>query len=149
MNFRYLPISFAVIATFCFGAVRGQESISPQTFQWWNPSEATFPVLEGKAWPNDTKEFYDRLPSRAEKKVRKAVWNLSRESAGLMLRFRTNADQIKIRYVVGGTQAMQHMPATGVSGLDLYAISSDGESRWCATRPVITIGTPAIAKSFA
>lgn len=97
---------------------------------------ATFPVLEGQAWPSEIQSSYDRLPARAESLVRKPVWDLSRESAGLVLRFRANSDQIKIRYVVGGAQAMQHMPATGVSGLDLYAISSDGDWRWCATRPV-------------
>lgn len=109
---------------------------SDANFISWNPATATFPVLEGQAWPKEAKNYYDRLPARAEKVVRTPVWDLSRESAGLMLHFRANSDQIKIRYVVGGTQSMQHMPATGVSGLDLYAISSDGDWRWCATKPV-------------
>ena len=129
-----LPFNLWMVGILLTSSAWGQSP--PPTFIWWNPAEATFPVLEGKAWPQETKDFYDRLPARAENKVRKAVWNLSRESSGLMLRFRANADQIKIRYVVGGTQAMPHMPATGVSGLDLYAISSDGDWRWCATRPV-------------
>ncbi len=125
-------ILFLILCPFA----KGQDAGANPEFLWWNPATATFPVLEGQAWPPETQNFYDRLPARAEGAVRKPVWYLSQESSGLMLRFRANSDQIKIRYVVGRRQAMQHMPATGVSGVDLYAISSDGDPRWCATRPV-------------
>jgi len=101
-------------------------------FTWWNPQTSTIPLIEGQAWAKELKNPYDRLPSRAEKVVRDAVWGLSQQSAGLMIRFRSNAAEIKIRYIVGGKQALPHMPATGVSGMDLYAISSDGDLRWCA-----------------
>ena len=40
--------------------------------------------LEGKGWAT-TKSYYDRLPSHAETVVRRVVWNLSRESAGMLL----------------------------------------------------------------
>jgi lysophospholipase L1-like esterase len=99
---------------------------------WWNPANATFPVIEGQAWAKELKNPYDRFPARAEKNVRPQVWNLSNQSAGLMIRFRSNSGQIKIRYTVGGNHALPHMPATGVSGVDLYAISNDGDWRWCA-----------------
>ncbi|MBB5283911.1 lysophospholipase L1-like esterase [Rhabdobacter roseus] len=103
------------------------------TLRWWNPVQSTFPVLEGQAWPQEVKAYFDRLPARAEAEVRKPVWDLSTQSAGLMLRFRSNASQIKVRYVTTTSrQGLPHMPATGVSGLDLYAISSDGDWRWCA-----------------
>ncbi|SDD97493.1 Lysophospholipase L1 [Dyadobacter soli] len=101
-------------------------------YVWWNPQSAAFPVVEGQAWPKEVKGPYDRLPARAEKQVRDVVWNLSTQSAGLMIRFRANSSEIKIRYAVGGKHALPHMPATGVSGVDLYAISSDGDWRWCA-----------------
>ena len=119
-----------MVAIFFTSSVLAQNSAPP--FIWWNPAEATYPVLEGKAWPNATKDFYDRLPAKAENKIRKAVWNLSQESAGQMLRFRANSDQIKVRYVAEGRHSLPHMAKTGVSGLDLYAISSDGDWRWCA-----------------
>jgi lysophospholipase L1-like esterase len=102
------------------------------SLKWWNPQSAEFPVLEGQAWPKEVNNFYDRLPARAEKDVRKEVWNLSRQSAGLMIRFRSNSPRIKIRYQVTGSHALSHMPATGVSGVDLYAVSSDGDKLWCA-----------------
>ena len=40
--------------------------------------------VEGKGW-TDTKSFYDRLPAKAEAIVRKPVWNLSRDSAGICI----------------------------------------------------------------
>lgn len=104
-------------------------SFSQETsFQWWNPVEGDQSYIEGQAWPAEVEAPYDRLPLRAKDKVRGAVWNLSKHAAGLMVRFRTNAEQIKVRYGVTGNFEMNHMPATGVSGLDLYA--KDGEGAW-------------------
>lgn len=88
--------------------------------------------LEGKAW-QETKAPFDRLPAKAEKKVRDAVWGLSRHSAGLCARFVTNAGAIKAKWTLTSANlAMPHMPATGVSGLDLYVRSEDGLWRWLA-----------------
>lgn len=103
-----------------------------QTTRWWNPQSSAFTVVEGQAWPKELQSPYDRLPARAEKSVREQVWGLSNQSAGLMIRFRANSPEIRIRYTVGGKHALPHMPATGVSGVDLYAVSSDGDLRWCA-----------------
>lgn len=105
---------------------------SAQTLTWWNPARSLVNVLEGKGWPEEAASLYDRFPARAEKTVRPPVWNLSRNSAGMMIRFRSNADQIVVRYAVGGVHAMPHMPATGVSGVDLYAVNSDGGLLWCS-----------------
>ncbi|GAA4446478.1 SGNH/GDSL hydrolase family protein [Ravibacter arvi] len=103
--------------------------------QWWNPQSASFNVVEGQAFTGKTKSFYDRLPASAEGSVRSAVWGLSRNSTGLMIRFRTNSPSIQVRYkTTNANYALPHMPATGVSGVDLYAVSSDGEERWCAGR---------------
>ena len=100
------------------------------TYSWWNPESADFPVIEGQAWPGEVESFYDRLPKRAKEDVRKPVWGLSKHAAGLVIRFRSNATEIKVRYGVGGNFAMDHMPATGVSGLDLYAKDGDGQLHW-------------------
>ena len=86
--------------------------------------------VEGRGF-DDTDKFFDRLPSRAKGIVRDAVWNLSRHSSGMMVRFRTNATEIHADYAVSSSNlAMAHMPATGVSGLDLYAKDTDGSWRW-------------------
>ena len=76
-------------------------------------------AIEGKGW-TDTEAFYHRLPAKAKGVVRDAVWSLSTHSAGICVRFVTNADTIAAKWeVVNPTLAMPHMPATGVSGLDL------------------------------
>ena len=86
--------------------------------------------VEGKGW-TDTKAFYDRLPARAEGKVRPPVWGLSRHSAGLCARFVTDAPTIQAHWVLtSGNLAMPHMPATGVSGLDLYVRTDAGRWHW-------------------
>jgi len=100
-------------------------------YVWWNPAKNPFPVIEGQS-SKEVKNPYDRLPAKAEKTVRADVWNLSHNSAGLMLRFKSDADQVIVRYKVSGGLAMPHMPATGVSGIDLYAVNTDGKSLWCA-----------------
>ena len=98
--------------------------------KWWNPVQNDFPVVEGQAWTTEVQDSFVRLPLRAKEKVREPVWNLSKHSAGLMIRFRSNAEKIEVRYAVKGDHAMAHMPATGVSGVDLYAIDSNGEWLW-------------------
>lgn len=86
--------------------------------------------VEGKGW-DDTEKYFDRLPARAKGVVRDAVWNLSRHSAGMLTRFRTDATAISVDYkVTSSNLAMPHMPATGVSGIDLYADTEDGHRRW-------------------
>ncbi len=86
--------------------------------------------VEGKGF-DDTVLYFDRLPGRAKGVVCDAVWNLSRHSSGMLVRFSTDATEIYADYEVASkTLGMAHMPATGVSGLDLYATDTDGKSRW-------------------
>lgn len=83
--------------------------------------------VSGRGW-SDTERYFDRLPARAKGVVRDAVWNLSRHSAGMSIEFVTDAATISVRYaLLSEAVAMPHMPATGVSGLDLYARDGD---RW-------------------
>ena len=88
--------------------------------------------VEGRILPDQPREqWYDRLPASAKGKVTNAVWSLSRDSAGMMVRFVTNSPSIHIRYSLKKDRlAMPHMPATGVSGVDLYARDSEGRWRW-------------------
>jgi len=95
---------------------------------------------EGKAWLGEQRlRFFDRFPAAAETSVPPAVWNLSRDSAGMVLRFKTNAESIWVHYKLRSERlALAHMPATGVSGVDLYARdeAADGQWKWVqVTRP--------------
>lgn len=87
--------------------------------------------LRGQGWPQDElAQPFARLPARAEHVVRPEVWQLAQHSAGLEIRFRSDASEISARWTVrNASLAMDHMPATGVSGLDLY-VDLDGTWRW-------------------
>ena len=104
------------------------------TFSWYDTRHLD---VEGKGW-TDANSFYDRLPAKAEAVVRGPVWNLSHHSAGMCVRFVTDANEIQARWELRSKSlAMPHMPATGVSGLDLYVKGKGGKWRWLAVgRPV-------------
>ncbi|HLO81769.1 MAG TPA: SGNH/GDSL hydrolase family protein [Chitinophagaceae bacterium] len=104
---------------------------TPGPFKTIDLSTQTF---EGRGWNSGLKNNYDRFPARAEQTVRKEVWNLSENGAGLYLRFQTNAAEIVIKYTVTGARQMNHMPATGVSGVDLYSRSKAGQWSWSAAK---------------
>ncbi|MEX0586086.1 MAG: SGNH/GDSL hydrolase family protein [Pirellulales bacterium] len=85
--------------------------------------------VEGRGW-TDTKAFFDRLPARAEGLVRDPVWQLSRNSSGMCVRFATNATSMHARWTLTSAMlSVPHMPTTGYSGLDLY-VKHDGKWRW-------------------
>ena len=110
-------------------------SVSAQTLKWYNPEDADFCVLQGQAFQEDSRVgFYHRLPARAKGNVRKVVWNLGRQTAGESIRFCTDSKNIKVRYKVKLRIAMNHMPATGVSGLDLYTYDRHGKELWLAPK---------------
>ena len=94
--------------------------------------------VEGRILPEQERlRWFDRLPSSAEAKVTPAVWTLSRDSAGMMVRFKTDAEAISVHYQLSKPGlGMPHMPATGVSGVDLYARDTDGKWKWVqVTKP--------------
>jgi hypothetical protein len=55
----------------------------------------------------------------------------------MMARFKTSSSAISVHYKVRKSQlGMPHMPATGVSGIDLYARDNDGKWKWVqVTKP--------------
>lgn len=95
---------------------------------------------QGKGY-SDTIRRYDRLPGRAQNRVPEIVWDLSRNSSSLFSRFRTDATSIAARWRISGeVLALSHMPATAVSGLDLYGQADDGTIRWVGVGHPTTIG---------
>ncbi len=102
--------------------------------------------VEGQGWM-EVASPYDRLPEKASGVVRDAVWNLSRDSAGMAVRFVTEATAIHARWTLTKPRLeMPHMPATGVSGLDLYAKDGQGTWRWVANgRPAGQTTTAVLA----
>ncbi|MBS0202335.1 MAG: SGNH/GDSL hydrolase family protein [Planctomycetes bacterium] len=102
--------------------------------------------VEGQGW-TENKSLYDRLPARAEGVVRDAVWNLSRDSAGMCVRFQADPGTLHARWTLTKANlAMPHMAATGVSGVDLYAKDDKGTWRWVSVgRPTAQTNTQKLA----
>lgn len=96
-----------------------------------------FFVLEGTEIPDSLKENrYDRLPFSYKQLLRKPVWNLSKSSAGLSIRFRSNSSQIAVKWNILNDNIMNHMAATGIKGVDLY-FNNEGTWQYLNTgRPI-------------
>ncbi|MCY6294165.1 hypothetical protein OXV68_17830 [Bacteroides fragilis] len=66
-------------------------------WEWHNPQDnRTTPgsVIQNQGW-NEDGGNYCRLPLRAKAKVRKKVWNLAGESAGLAIRLKQTRKRSK------------------------------------------------------
>lgn len=82
-------------------------------------------VKEGKAHIVNQADygtaFYTRLPQQMEGKVRKPVWDLGQNSAGIAVLFCTDSKTIGAKWTLLNNFSMAHMPGTGIRGLDLYS----------------------------
>jgi lysophospholipase L1-like esterase len=82
---------------------------------------------EGQGWKSELNNNYVRFPKHVKEKLRPEVWNLSRNSAGLCIYFKTNSNSIHVKWALKDGVYLPHMASTGVKGVDLY-IKSEG--RW-------------------
>ena len=114
--------------------IRNSGKLDPdEKTRWYDIAQLN---LEGRGW-TQTEAFYDRLPAKAKGVVRDPVWKLSHDSAGMCVRFITDATSIQARWTVRSENlALVHMPATAVSGLDLYVKTENGRWRW------LSVGRP-------
>lgn len=80
-----------------------------------------FFLLEGTGIPDSLKENrYDRLPLSYKEIVREPVWELSKASAGMSIRFSSNSTSLSVKWTVLNDFKMNHMAETGIKGIDLY-----------------------------
>ena len=116
--------------------LEGSKASPFDSVEWHDASEWE---IEGRAWPEAERlKHFDRFPAEAEKTVTAAVWNLSRDSAGMMVRFKTNATALYVDYkLTKQSLSLPIMPATGASGVDIYARDNAGKWRW------VTVSKPA------
>lgn len=134
---RTLPTLFFVVAIVALSSYQqlDAQDKTDDNIEWYDVTEWG---VEGRILPDQERaRWFDRLPVSAEGKVTSAVWGLSRDSAGMMARFKTDATEFWIDYKLKDNGiAMPHMPATGVSGVDLYARDEDGKWKWVTvTKP--------------
>ncbi len=86
----------------------------------------TLPI-EGKPFA-DADTYFARLPSYAKSGVVQGTWMMGHCTPGMSYVFRTDAKKISLRWSLTSEHlSMFHMPATGVSGLDLYVLGDDGK----------------------
>ncbi|MBR1916721.1 MAG: SGNH/GDSL hydrolase family protein [Bacteroidaceae bacterium] len=126
--------------------VSGQWSmVNGQT--WYDASEGGFHIF-GQGWPQLSQKKFQRLPITEKSKLNNGIlWNASQLSAGLYVRFRTDATSISVRFTLT-KQAVQHynISSFGQSGVDLYARSDDGKTfHWLGNHLNYGFGTPATA----
>lgn len=122
---RIMPRNFfnLMVTLLILTATFAQESTE---FNWYDLSKV---YKHGKVFQK-THNPFQRFPDTMEKVVRPEVWNLSLNPAGVNIKFQTKADQIIIKYKVKGKIAFPHMPATGVSGIDLYLKNKNNKWQW-------------------
>ena len=82
--------------------------------------------LRGRGW-TDAAHPYDRLPARAEGVVTDGVWELSRQSTGLWVDFRSDAGALHARCILRQPPPPEHHY---LKYLDLYARDAAGQWRW-------------------
>ncbi|OPZ93282.1 MAG: hypothetical protein BWY73_00400 [candidate division TA06 bacterium ADurb.Bin417] len=88
--------------------------------------------VEGRGW-TETESFYDRLPAKARGTVRDSVWKLSHATAGMCIRFVTDAPTIQVRWIITGLYSLSTMPKTACSGVDLYCREAAGKWTFVGT----------------
>ena len=60
------------------------------------------------------------MPISYKEKVREPVWDLSKASAGITVRFHSNSTSISLKWTILNDFDMPHMASTGIKGIDLY-----------------------------
>ena len=86
--------------------------------------------IEGRAF-DDVEHYYDRLPSGVTTNVNQGVRGMKHHTSGMQFRFATDSKKLVFRWTpyYGSSLAMDHMPSTGVSGIDVYCFDKS-KSRW-------------------
>ena len=85
--------------------------------------------IEGRAF-NDVEHYYDRLPAGVTTNVNGGVRAMKHHTSGMQFRFATDSKKLSFKWVpYDRNLAMDHMPSTGVSGIDVYRFDAKS-GRW-------------------
>lgn len=104
--------------------------VHAQTFSWHDPMQETASVINGRAWEGEIGSSYARLPERFQQRVPLKVWNLSRNAAGLSVKFSTNTRNLQIKYTIADAPQLPNMSKLNQAGIDLYATNASGHTHW-------------------
>jgi hypothetical protein len=128
--------SLSIVVTFLhFILICGQNQTSGNLQKIRYYDERHF-LVEGTTFTDSVREnLYDRFPLSYKSKVREEVWDLSKCSAGITLRFSSNTTSLRVRWELLNDLRMNHMAETGIKGIDLYYKGKDGWQYVNTARP--------------
>ena len=134
---KTLVVAAAVCAAGCAFAQQGD-------IERWDPNMAVanavvtngvkwidgrFLPIEGRAF-DDVEHYYDRLPANVTTNVNAGVRGMKHNTSGMIFRFSTDSSKLDFKWVpYNGRLAMDHMPSSGVSGIDVYRWDAK-KDRW-------------------
>ena len=99
--------------------------------------DGKFLPLEGRMF-FDVEHYYDRLPANVTTNVNIGVRHMKHDTAGMLFRFVSDSKTLRFRWIPYNTKCyMDHMPATGHSGIDVYRYSAEKKA-WM----YVTTGRP-------
>lgn len=113
----------------CFPAIKTSEMV---------PHDLSAMPVYGTLAP-DAEARYSRLPDSLKGAVREDLWALGLHSAGIAIRFSSDATDLGASWKALQKFSMNHMTPAGIRGLDLYVMQPD--STWttlCSARPSLT-----------
>lgn len=137
---------FIVLSVLCLcTAAKGQYS--------WFDADA-LPLI-GKAH-DGSEARYRRFPDSLQAVSRPPLWELSRNSAGMAIRFRAASSVIAARWTNNHPWGMNHMTDTAIRGLDLYTldggvwrfVNSGRPSDEAFTQGVIVAGMEPVEREY-
>ena len=105
--------------------------------------------MEGRVF-KDVDRPYDRLPSNVTTRVNGGVRSMKSHSAGLQVRFVTDSKNLHFKWTpLNAGLSMDHMPSTGVSGIDIYRFdAASGKWRYVKTGRITSAKGGAVSLSW-
>lgn len=130
---KILIITVIMTITGLSANCRDQEAKNGNNIRFYDQNHF---LIEGTAFADSVRESpYDRFPLSMKSKVREPVWSLSRNSAGVSIRFFSNTTAIRVKWELLEDLRMNHMAETGIKGIDLYFKGRDGWQYVNTARP--------------
>jgi lysophospholipase L1-like esterase len=143
MTIKALSIVFILSSAFNFYSI-AQTAVKPapgnkvlnDTAGYVKYMDATCFEIKGKY---HYEENYNRLPVKFQGLVSQQVWNLSKNSAGISVRFSTDSPFIYVKWKLVKNTNPPNMNKIGSNGLDLYSMMNDG---WQYVNSAVPSGNP-------
>lgn len=113
-----------VLSMFLLSLYAGAQTPKEQEVKFVNIDSL---MIIGKGFDQCTVK-YGRVPDALRQELRPELLQLGANSSGLAVRFNSNSSFVAVKWTVLEDVSMNHMPDTGIKGLDLYVL--DG-GNWC------------------